>query len=109
MLYIKEKGMMALILALAIIEAVAAGTVPMTALAILVIGLAYGFMNPIECIKERTAWLIVAALAGGVADSMNAIPTAGMYINHIVDSVAVAAGGVWIANFATSMYNRVKP
>ena len=51
MLYIKEKGMMALILALAIIEAVAAGSVPMTALAILVIGLAYGFMNPIECIK----------------------------------------------------------
>ena len=104
-----EKVLMALMVVLAAAEAFAPGTIPMTGLGILVVGLIYGFMNPIECLKERTAYLLVAFAAGSVADSMDMIPVAGMYVNHIIDGVAIGAGGIWVANFATSMYNRIKP
>ncbi len=102
-----EKILMALILIVAIVAAFV--EVPYTGLAILVLGLVAGFMNPIADIQERTVYLLVAFAAPTVANSLDVIPVAGPYVNAIIDGIAMAAGGIWIANFCISVYNRVKP
>jgi hypothetical protein len=102
-----EKILMALILVIAAIQAFI--DVPMSSLAILAVGLVYGFMNPIADIKERTVYLLVAFAAPTVADSLDLIPVAGTYVNTIIDGIALGAGGIWIANFCISIYNRIKP
>jgi len=102
-----EKILMALILALATLTAFI--EVPYSALAILGLGLVYGVKHPIADIQERTVYLLVAFAAPTVANSLDIIPVAGAYANTIIDGVALAAGGIWVANFCISMYNRVKP
>lgn len=102
-----EKILMALILVIAALAAFI--EVPMSSLALLAVGLVYGFMNPIAAIQERTVYLLVAFAAPTVANSLDLIPVAGTYANTIIDGVALAAGGIWVANFCISMFNRIKP
>lgn len=102
-----DKILMALILLIAAVQAFV--DVPMSSLAILVVGLIYGIMNPIDDIKERSVYLLVAFAAPTVANSLDLIPIAGAYANTIIDGLALGAGGIWVANFCVSIFNRIKP
>ena len=102
-----DKYLTALILAVALIAAIA--EVPYSSLALLALGLGSGFMNSIDDIMERTAYLLVAIAAPAVSDNLDLIPAVGTYLNAIIDGIAIAAAGIWIASFSTALVSRVMP
>ncbi|MGE4629830.1 MAG: hypothetical protein AAEC86_05250 [Pseudohongiellaceae bacterium] len=102
-----DKYLTALILAVALIAAIA--EVPYSSLALLALGLGSGFMNSIDDIMERTAYLLVAIAAPAVSDNLDLIPAVGTYLNSIIDGIAIAAAGIWIASFSTALVSRVMP
>jgi hypothetical protein len=83
--------------------------VPYSSLALLLLGLGSGFMNSIDDIMERTAYLLVAIAAPAVSDNLDLIPAVGTYLNSIIDGIAIAAAGIWIASFSTALVSRVMP
>jgi len=83
--------------------------VPYSSLALLALGLGSGFMNSIDDIMERTAYLLVAIAAPAVSDNLDLIPAVGTYLNSIIDGIAIAAAGIWIASFSTALVSRVMP
>ena len=92
---------------MALIAAIA--EVPYSSLALLALGLGSGFMNSIDDIMERTAYLLVAIAAPAVSDNLDLIPAVGTYLNSIIDGIAIAAAGIWIASFSTALVSRVMP
>jgi hypothetical protein len=102
-----EKILTALMLVVALIAAIA--EVPYSGLALLSLGLVSGFMNSIDDIMERTAYLLVAIAAPAVSDNLDLIPAVGTYLNSIIDGIAIAAAGIWIASFSTALVSRVMP
>ena len=102
-----DKYLTALILAVALIAAIA--EVPYSSLALLALGLGSGFINSIDDIMERTAYLLVAIAAPAVSDNLDLIPAVGTYLNSIIDGIAIAAAGIWIASFSTALVSRVMP
>ena len=102
-----EKYLIALMLLVALIAAIV--EVPYSSLALLLLGLGSGFMNSIDDIMERTAYLLVAIAAPAVSDNLNLIPAVGTYLNSIIDGIAIAAAGIWIASFSTALVSRVMP
>ncbi len=102
-----EKYLTALMLLVALIAAFA--EVPYSSLALLVLGLGSGFVNSIDDIMERTAYLLVAIAAPTVSDNLDLIPAVGTYLNSIIDGIAIAAAGIWIASFSTALVSRVMP
>ena len=102
-----EKYLTALMLLVALIAAIA--EVPYSSLALLALGLGSGFMNSIDDIMERTAYLLVAIAAPAVSDNLDLIPAVGTYLNSIIDGIAIAAAGIWIASFSTALVSRVMP
>ena len=102
-----EKILTALMLVVALIAAIA--EVPYSGLALLALGLVSGFMNSIDDIMERTAYLLVAIAAPAVSDNLDLIPAVGTYLNSIIDGIAIAAAGIWIASFSTALVSRVMP
>ena len=102
-----EKYLTALMLLVALIAAFA--EVPYSSLALLVLGLGSGFVNSIDDIMERTAYLLVAIAAPVVSDNLDLIPAVGTYLNSIIDGIAIAAAGIWIASFSTALVSRVMP
>ena len=100
-----DKILTLLMLAVAIVAAFV--EIPYTGLALLLLGLVAGIMNPIDDMLERTAYLLVAIAAPGVADNLDMIPAIGTYLNSIIDGVAIAVAGVWIANFTSGLISRV--
>jgi hypothetical protein len=102
-----EKYLIALMLLVALIAAIV--EVPYSSLALLLLGLGSGFMNSIDDIMERTAYLLVAFAAPVVSDNLDLIPEVGTYLNSIIDGIAIAAAGIWIASFSTALVSRVMP
>jgi hypothetical protein len=102
-----EKYLIALMLLVALIAAIV--EVPYSSLALLLLGLGSGFMNSIDDIMERTAYLLVAIAAPAVSDNLDLIPAVGTYLNAIIDGIAIAAAGIWIASFSTALVSRVMP
>ncbi len=102
-----EKYLTALMLLVALIAAIV--EVPYSSLALLLLGLGSGFMNSIDDIMERTAYLLVAIAAPAVSDNLDLIPAVGTYLNSIIDGIAIAAAGIWIASFSTALVSRVMP
>ena len=102
-----EKYLIALMLLVALIAAIV--EVPYSSLALLALGLGSGFMNSIDDIMERTAYLLVAIAAPAVSDNLDLIPAVGTYLNSIIDGIAIAAAGIWIASFSTALVSRVMP
>jgi hypothetical protein len=89
--------------------AVAFVAIPYQMVALLALGLVYGFMNPIADMQERTAFLLIAFAAPTVADRLDLIPAVGTYLNSMISHLAVAIAGIWIANFVLDVYGRIKP
>jgi hypothetical protein len=102
-----EKYLTALMLLVALIAAFA--EVPYSSLVLLVLGLGSGIVNSIDDIMERTAYLLVAIAAPAVSDNLDLIPAVGTYLNSIIDGIAIAAAGIWIASFSTALVSRVMP
>jgi len=101
-----DKILMIIVLILAIASAFI--DVPYGGLALLVAGLVMGGMNPLES-ADRTAYLLFAFAGPTVANSLDAIPVVGAYCNTIIDGVAAAAAGAWVASLLRSLVDRVKP
>jgi hypothetical protein len=102
-----DKGLIIAIILLAVVGAFAA--IPYGGLAILLIGLVSGTTSPLTELSERTGYLLVAVGAPTVAESLQAIPVAGAPLEAIVGSVALGAGGIWLASMTRALVNRIKP
>lgn len=68
-------------------------------LALVVLGLISGFMNPIADMTGRMAYTVAAVAMPTVANSMDAIPAVGTPLNAIIDNIAVMLAGMVVANF----------
>ena len=68
-------------------------------LALVVLGLISGFMNPVADMAGRMAYTVAAVAMPTVANSMDAIPAVGVPLNAIIDNIAVMLAGMVVANF----------
>jgi len=68
-------------------------------LALVVLGLISGFMNPIADMAGRMAYTVAAVAMPTVANSMDAIPAVGAPLNAIIDNIAIMLAGMVVANF----------
>ena len=68
-------------------------------LALVVLGLISGFMNPVGDMAGRMAYTVAAVAMPTVANSMDAIPAVGAPLNAIIDNIAVMLAGMVVANF----------
>jgi hypothetical protein len=106
-----ENIIIALIVAIAVIGAIAGESIDAqyVALALVGLGLVTGFMSPSSDMGERTGMLLIAVALPAVANQLDAIPAVGMYLNSILDSIAVGVAGMYLANFTIALYGRIKP
>ena len=92
---------------LAVVPAVPGGEY--AALILVGLGLISGFMNPEDDLLTRLAMIVVAVALPTVANSLDAIPMVGGYVNSILDNVAVAIAGIVVANVLLQIYGRLMP
>ena len=78
-------------------------------LALLVIGLAGGFMGEALDMASRVAMTVAAVALPTIANGLDTIPAIGMQLNGIIDNMALVIGGVVIANFVLVVKDRVMP
>ena len=101
-----------ILLILSIVVALGATVVPDVMpywpLALIVLGLVNGFMNPMADAATRVAYTVAAIAIPTLADGLDAIPVAGAYLNSIIDNLMVAVAGAVIANFILVVINKVK-
>ena len=97
--------------ALAVLAAIISAFVPLEwwSLILLAIGLVHGF-GAAEKDPTIIVMVIVSAVAFPViADSLNAIPMVGGYLNTIIDNFATAICGYAIAHLVWDLKNRIMP
>jgi hypothetical protein len=101
-----------ILLILSIVAALGASVVPDVMpywpLALIVLGLVNGFMNPMADAATRVAYTVAAIAIPTLADGLDAIPVAGAYLNSIIDNLMVAVAGAVIANFILVVIDQVK-
>ena len=101
-----------ILLILSIVVALGATVVPDVMpywpLALIVLGLVNGFMNPMADAATRVAYTVAAIAIPTLADGLDAIPVAGAYLNSIIDNLMVAVAGAVIANFILVVIDQVK-
>ena len=102
-----DKGLIIAIILLAVVGAFVA--IPYAGLAILLVGLVSGITSPLTELSDRAGYLLLAFAGPAVADSLQAIPVAGAPLDTIVGSVAIGAGGIWLASMTRAVVNRVMP
>ena len=78
-------------------------------LALVGLGLLSRFMNPEDDLLTRLAYIVVAVALPTVADSLDAIPMVGGFVNSILDNVAVGIAGGVVANMLLQIYARLMP
>ena len=76
-------------------------------LILLLLGLIYGFMNPLEDVGTRVAFYVLAFALPTIANNLDHIPQVGTYLNAILDNFAVAIGGMAIAAFLLAVWSRL--
>ena len=101
-----------ILLILSIVAALGASVVPDVMpywpLALIVLGLVNGFMNPMADAATRVAYTVAAIAIPTLANGLDAIPVAGAYLNSIIDNLMVAVAGAVIANFILVLIDQVK-
>ena len=70
-------------------------------LVLVLLGLAAGFMQPVEDVSGRVAMYVLAAMLPGIADNLDVVPVIGAYANGFLDQFAVVIAGYAIANLFT--------
>ena len=78
-------------------------------LALVGLGLISGFMNPEDDLLTRLVLIVVAVALPTIANSLDAIPVVGGFVNSILDNVAVAIAGIVVANVLLQIYARLMP
>ena len=97
--------------ALGVLAAIIAAFVAMEwwPLILLTIGLVNGFgaqeKNPTTIVLV----LVAAVALPTIADSLNAIPMVGGYLDTIIDNFAISIGGYAIAHLVWDLKNRIMP
>tara|TARA_B100000809_G_scaffold85951_1_gene84362 strand:- start:28 stop:390 length:363 start_codon:yes stop_codon:yes gene_type:complete len=99
--------LMTVVAVLAVIPGVPA--VAYAPLALVGLGLISGFMNPEDDLLTRVAYIAVAVALPIVANSLDAIPVVGGFVNSILDNIAVAVAGIVVANMLLQIYARLMP
>ena len=101
-----------ILLILSIIAALGASVVPDVMpywpLALIVLGLVNGFMNPLADAATRMAYTVAAIAIPTLANGLEAIPVAGAFLNTMIDNIMVSVAGLVIANFILVLINQVK-
>ena len=92
---------------LAVVPAVPGGEY--AALILVGLGLISGFMNPEDDLLTRLVLIVVAVTLPTIANSLDAIPVVGGFVNSILDNVAVAIAGIVVANVLLQIYGRLMP
>jgi hypothetical protein len=82
---------------------------PYSALVLVALGLASGFMKPTADISGRMAYTVAALALPTIANSLDAIPVVGAPVNSIIDNIALMIGGMVIANFLLALKDSVMP
>ena len=72
-------------------------------LVLVLLGLAAGFMQPVEDVSGRVALYVLAAMLPGIADNLDVVPVIGAYADGFLDQIAVFVAGVAIANLLIVM------
>jgi len=100
-----------LVVIAAIVQGLAPDLVPLSILpiALVVLGLAYGFLG-LDA-EDATAYLVLAIAVGAAsgADVLGHIPEIGSYLDAIVDQIAVALYGAVITVLVIRTWNRIMP
>ena len=55
------------------------------------------------------AYIVVAVALPTVADSLDAIPVVGGFVNSILDNIAIGVAGIVVANMLLQIYARLMP
>ena len=101
-----------ILVSLSIVVALAAtaqpDVMPYWPLALIALGLVNGVMNPLADATMRMAYTLAALAIPTLADGLDAIPVAGMYLNTMIDNFMVSVAGFVIANFILVVINQVK-
>ena len=92
---------------LAVVPAVPGGEY--AALILVGLGLISGFMNPEDDLLTRLVLIVLAVALPTIANSLDAIPVVGGFVNNILDNVAVAIAGIVVANVLLQIYARLMP
>ena len=92
---------------LAVVPAVPGGEY--AALILVGLGLISGFMNPEDDLLTRLVLIVVAVALPTIANGLDAIPVVGVFVNSILDNVAVAIAGIVVANVLLQIYARLMP
>ena len=97
--------------ALAILVAIVSAFVALEwwPLILLLIGLVFGFVAQEKDPVTSVLVIVTAVALPTVADSLNAIPMAGAYLDTIFSHFAIVIGGHAIANLCLDLKNRVMP
>ena len=78
-------------------------------LILVLLGLVHGFASR-EMDRTMIVTVLVAAVAlPTIADSLDAIPTIGSYLNAIIDNFAIAIAGYAVACFVWDIWSRIMP
>ena len=78
-------------------------------LILVLLGLIQGFASR-EMDRTMILTVLVAAVVlPQIADSLDAIPAIGSYLNAIVDNFAIAIAGYAIAHFVWDIWSRIMP
>ena len=83
--------------------------VALAPLALVALGLISGFMNPEDDLLTRLAYLAVAVALPMVANSLDAIPVVGGFVNSILDNIAIGVAGIVVANMRLQIFARLMP
>lgn len=87
-----KKIVLGLVWLCALVEGVASGVVPndLLPLALVVLGVAWGYMS-VDA-SDPTVYCAVAVAVGltGYADALNHLPVVGMYLDGIIDNLSIA-------------------
>ena len=94
--------------AVAVIATFAPDSFAYFALVLVALGLVSGFMNPIADVATRVAYYVLAFALPTIADSLDAIPAIGSYVNGILDNFAVVIAGVAVAQVLLAVVNQLK-
>ncbi|MEL0138555.1 MAG: hypothetical protein VW806_13870, partial [Halieaceae bacterium] len=78
-------------------------------LILVLLGLVSGFASPIADMTGRMAYTVAAVAMPVVANSLDAIPGVGGYLNAIIDNIAVMLAGVVVANFLLAVKDSAMP
>ena len=73
------------------------------ALVLVLLGLVWGFMQPMEDASARVVAYVLAAALPRIADNLDVIPVIGAYADGFLDQIAVFIAGAAIANLLIVM------